>query len=235
MATPDELRCLDRVQALMSLLEGHGHVVMDRIGARELVSWRRMSQMAARRRDNPRVAALLRLTGLEMKMRQYEEGREFILAVERRAGRSAVDLAWESPDALPTRAEDRRSRLMAGPRRLTRLGSEVAARVGRALGEESFPVAGGPERRGGQCGAGLGGAGERAAGAGGACASRLARFGPHGSRRGGGGPAGSTWISRSSEWMRPDPVHPKRWRGRSAMRHWSAGCGRGNGRPPATR
>ena len=105
MATPDELRCLDRVQALMSLLEGHGHVVMDRIGARELVSWRRMSQMAARRRDNPRVAALLRLTGLEMKMRQYEEGREFILAVERRAGRSAVDLAWESPDALPTRAE----------------------------------------------------------------------------------------------------------------------------------
>ena len=30
---------------------------------------------------------------------------------------------------------------MAGPRRLTRLGSEVAARVGRALGEESFPVA----------------------------------------------------------------------------------------------
>lgn len=105
MATPEELCSIDRVQALMSLLEGHGHVVMDRIGARELVSWRRMSGLAARRRRSPRAAALLRLAGLEMKMRQYEEGREFILAVERRAGRGAVDLAWQSPEALPTRAE----------------------------------------------------------------------------------------------------------------------------------
>lgn len=105
MATPEELRSIDRVQALMTLLEGHGHVVMDRIGARELVSWRRMSGLTASRRRNPRTAALLRLAGLEMKMRQYEEGREFILAVERRAGRGAVDLAWQSPEALPTRAE----------------------------------------------------------------------------------------------------------------------------------
>jgi len=105
MATPEELRSIDRVQALMTLLEGHGHVVMDRIGARELVSWRRMSGLTAGRRRNPRTAALLRLAGLEMKMRQYEEGREFILAVERRAGRGAVDLAWQSPEALPTRAE----------------------------------------------------------------------------------------------------------------------------------
>lgn len=105
MATPAELRHLDKVQALMSLLEGHGHVVMDRIGARKLVTWRRMSALVAGRRDNPRIAALLRLTGLEMKMRQYEEGRGFILYVEKRAGWPAVDLAWESPDALPTRSE----------------------------------------------------------------------------------------------------------------------------------
>ena len=105
MATPSELRRLDRVQALMSLLEGHGHVVMDRIGARRLVTWRRMSGLLTRRRNNPRLAALLRLTGLEMKLRQYEEGRDFILHVERRAGWSAVDIAWESPEALPTRSE----------------------------------------------------------------------------------------------------------------------------------
>ena len=105
VATPAERRQLDKVQALMSLLEGHGHVVMDRIGARHLVTWRRMSSLVARRRDNPRVAALLRLTGLEMKMRQYEEGRDFILHVAERAGWSAVDRAWESPDTLPTRQE----------------------------------------------------------------------------------------------------------------------------------
>ena len=105
MATPTELRRIERLQALMSLLEGHGHVVMDRIGARQLVTWRRMSGLVTGRRNNPRVAALLRLTGLEMKLRQYKEGREFILYVEKRAGWSAVDLAWESPEALPTRSE----------------------------------------------------------------------------------------------------------------------------------
>ena len=105
MASPDELRSIDRVQALMSLLEGHGHAVMDRIGARELVSWRRMAGLVSRRRRSPRAAALMRLAGLEMKMRQYEEGKEFISAVERRAGWGAVDLAWQSPEALPTRAE----------------------------------------------------------------------------------------------------------------------------------
>lgn len=107
MATPAELECLDKVQALMSLLEGHGHVVMDRIAARRLVTWHRMSALVTRRRNSPRVAALLRLTGLEMKLRQYEEGRDFILYVERRAGWSAVDLAWESPETLPTRSEIR--------------------------------------------------------------------------------------------------------------------------------
>lgn len=105
MATPAELRRLDKVQALMSLLEGHGHVVMDRIGARQLDTWHRMSGLVTQRRNNPRVAALLRLTGLEMKLRQYQEGRDFILHVEREAGWSAVDIAWESPEALPTRSE----------------------------------------------------------------------------------------------------------------------------------
>ena len=105
MATPAERLLIDKVQALMSLLEGHGHVVMDRIGSRRLVSWRRMSTLVARRPDDPRVAKLLRLSGLEMKIRQYEEGRDFILSIEKRAGWSTLDLAWESPDALPTRAE----------------------------------------------------------------------------------------------------------------------------------
>ena len=128
MATPAELRHLDKVQALMSLLEGHGHVVMDRIGARKLVTWRRMSALVAGRRDNPRIAALLRLTGLEMKMRQYEEGRGFILYVEKRAGWPAVDLAWESPRCPAYPLGDQGPRIVAGARRLTRLGSGVVAR-----------------------------------------------------------------------------------------------------------
>ncbi len=104
-ATPEQRESIDRVQALMSLLEGHGHVVMDRIGARTLVTQKRMSGLLKSRRKDPRMAAFMRLTGMEMKLRQYELGERFVKAVERRAGWSAIDAAWEGPDSLPTRAE----------------------------------------------------------------------------------------------------------------------------------
>ena len=101
-ATPDQRSMLDKVQALMSLLEGHGHVIMDRIGERELVTQNRMSQIIKARRQDPRTAMLMRLVGLEMKMKQYENGAKFIEAVERHAGWSALDRAWEAPEHLPT-------------------------------------------------------------------------------------------------------------------------------------
>jgi uncharacterized protein (DUF2342 family) len=40
-----------------------------------------------------------------MKMRQYEVGERFILAVERAAGFRAIDAAWQSPESLPTLAD----------------------------------------------------------------------------------------------------------------------------------
>jgi coenzyme F420 biosynthesis associated uncharacterized protein len=107
LATPAQREVLDRVQSLMSFLEGHGHVVMDRIGGRILVTQHRMSGVLKARRGDPRHAAFLRITGLEMKMQQYEQGERFILAVERRAGFGALDRAWAGPDSLPTLEEIR--------------------------------------------------------------------------------------------------------------------------------
>lgn len=107
LATEEQREALDKVQALMSLLEGHGHVVMDRVGARTLVTQNRMSRLLKARRSDPRTAAFFKLTGLEMKMRQYEEGERFIEAIERLAGFAAVDAAWSGPDALPTLSEIR--------------------------------------------------------------------------------------------------------------------------------
>jgi len=102
LATPAQRSLIDRMQALMSLLEGHGHVVMDRIGARELVTQDRMSRVLKSRRQDPRTRAFLRITGLEMKMKQYELGERFIEGVERHAGFGALDRVWEGPDHLPT-------------------------------------------------------------------------------------------------------------------------------------
>lgn len=104
-ATPDQRRVIDRVQALMSLLEGHGHVVMDRIGAREMVTQARMSEVLKARRRDARTALLLKLIGMEMKLKQYELGERFILAVERTAGWRALDAAWGGPESLPTLEE----------------------------------------------------------------------------------------------------------------------------------
>ncbi|MEX2279288.1 MAG: zinc-dependent metalloprotease [Acidimicrobiia bacterium] len=104
-ATPEQNEVLDEIQGLMCLLEGHGHVVMDRIGARMLTSQRRMAALLKARRSDPRTAAFFRLTGLEMKVRQYELGEKFVLAVEREAGWSALDRAWLTPDNLPTASE----------------------------------------------------------------------------------------------------------------------------------
>ena len=103
--TEDQRDVLDRVQALMSLLEGHGHVVMDRIGAREIVDVDRMSRVLTARRKDPKNAAMLRFIGMEMKMKQYELGASFIHGVEAHASWDALDMAWESPEALPTLAE----------------------------------------------------------------------------------------------------------------------------------
>lgn len=96
---------LDRIQATMCVLEGHGHVVMDRVGDRVLRTRGRMAAVIKTRRADPRVATFFRLTGLEMKLRQYEMGERFVLGVERSAGWRALDAVWSEPAALPTMAE----------------------------------------------------------------------------------------------------------------------------------
>jgi coenzyme F420 biosynthesis associated uncharacterized protein len=104
-ASSEQRATLDRVQALMSLLEGHGHVVMDRIGERIIPGQARMSAVLKQRRQDPRTARLFRLVGMEMKFRQYELGERFIAGVERHAGWATLDLAWQGPENLPTLEE----------------------------------------------------------------------------------------------------------------------------------
>ena len=101
LGTPEQNAVVDKVQALMSLLEGHGHVVMDRVGADKLKSQERMSRILKGRRQDRRVAAFFRLTGLEMKLIQYREGEQFVLAVEQEAGWDTVALAFRGASSLP--------------------------------------------------------------------------------------------------------------------------------------
>ena len=93
----------------MSLLEGHGDVTMDRAGADRIPSADRFSRVLRQRRQSVKGPAKIiqKVIGLEAKMRQYEQGEDFIEAVERAGGRELLDKAWTGPDALPTAAEIR--------------------------------------------------------------------------------------------------------------------------------
>jgi coenzyme F420 biosynthesis associated uncharacterized protein len=103
----DRWALVERMQAAMSLIEGHAEHTMDAIGAEVLPTLPRLRAAMTRRREHRALPwrVLERLLGLELKMRQYELGRRFCDAVVAAGGRRALALAWSGPQALPTSAE----------------------------------------------------------------------------------------------------------------------------------
>jgi coenzyme F420 biosynthesis associated uncharacterized protein len=98
---------VERMQAVMSLIEGHAEHTMDAVGAEVLPSLPRLRSAMTRRRASRGLPwrVLERLLGLELKLRQYEVGRRFCDAVVREAGPEGLARAWSGPDALPSTAE----------------------------------------------------------------------------------------------------------------------------------
>jgi coenzyme F420 biosynthesis associated uncharacterized protein len=106
-------KAIAKLQAVMSLLEGYSNLVMNEVGRRELPHFA-LLEGAYRRRQQERTAlerAFLRLTGLEMKMRQYVLGERFCQEVRDAGGRDLLSRVWEGPDWLPTMAEIQRPSL----------------------------------------------------------------------------------------------------------------------------
>jgi coenzyme F420 biosynthesis associated uncharacterized protein len=106
LASPERRGAIARVQALMSVLEGHGNRVMNELGRAHVDGQERMARVLQSRRRSAGIAGLAsKLLGLDSKMRQYEVGESFVAAVEREAGPRALDAAWRRPENLPTLAE----------------------------------------------------------------------------------------------------------------------------------
>jgi len=103
LASPEQRAVLRDVQALMSLLEGHGNAVMNALGRERIQGQERMAATLSARRNARGISGLVqKLLGLDAKMRQYDLGERFIGAVEAEAGPRALDLAWRAPEYLPT-------------------------------------------------------------------------------------------------------------------------------------
>ncbi|HVE46919.1 MAG TPA: zinc-dependent metalloprotease [Acidimicrobiales bacterium] len=107
LASPEQQALLHQVGGLMSLLEGHGDVTMDRAGAGRIPSASRFSKVLHQRRAEVRGPARLlqQLIGLEAKMKQYEQGERFIEAVEAAGGPELFERVWQGPEWLPDLSE----------------------------------------------------------------------------------------------------------------------------------
>lgn len=101
--TPAQRAVLDRLTALMTLLEGHAEFVMDGVGPAVIPSVEQIRSKFNQRREsgNPIEKAIRRLLGIEVKMRQYAEGRKFVHEVVQRVGMSGFNRIFSSPLTLP--------------------------------------------------------------------------------------------------------------------------------------
>jgi coenzyme F420 biosynthesis associated uncharacterized protein len=109
LATPEQRVALSKISGMMSLLEGHGDVTMDRAGAAEVPGAAMFSKVLHERRAQARglTKVMSRLLGLEAKMRQYAEGEVFVESVEAAGGPELLARVWRGPEWLPTLDEIR--------------------------------------------------------------------------------------------------------------------------------
>jgi coenzyme F420 biosynthesis associated uncharacterized protein len=107
VTTKAERETLDRVQAVMAVIEGHAEHVMDAVAPDLVPSLARLrAAIDRRRRSQSGLSRLVaRLLGLDLKLRQYEQGKQFCDAVVKTAGVSALHHVFSGPEALPTLAE----------------------------------------------------------------------------------------------------------------------------------
>lgn len=107
LQTPEQRAVLDRLQALMSLLEGHADQVMDAVGPEVVPSVATIRERFEQRRDGGSAIDRLvrRLLGLDLKMQQYRQGGAFVRALVAEVGVVGFNQVWSSPESLPTRAE----------------------------------------------------------------------------------------------------------------------------------
>jgi len=104
---PEQRAALDRVTAVMSLVEGHAEYVMDGVGPDVVPSVRTLRKRFAQRRKGrgPIDRVLRRLLGLEQKMQQYADGRVFVAGVVELVGMDGFNQVWAGPENLPYKDE----------------------------------------------------------------------------------------------------------------------------------
>jgi coenzyme F420 biosynthesis associated uncharacterized protein len=104
----DEQRRLFReTQAVMSLLEGFSDYIMDEVGRDLVPDVERISAKFHERRNarrTPFERAVMRLTGMDVKLEQYRKGEAFVAAIAA-GGPAALNRLWAGPEMMPRHGE----------------------------------------------------------------------------------------------------------------------------------
>jgi len=105
--SPAQREILDRITALMSLLEGHADYVMDGVGPAVVPSVADIRErFQRRRRDAGRLELVIRrLLGVDAKLRQYRDGERFVRGVVERSGMAGFNRVWHGAHNLPDKHE----------------------------------------------------------------------------------------------------------------------------------
>jgi coenzyme F420 biosynthesis associated uncharacterized protein len=100
----EQIRLINQIQALMSVVEGYADFVMDRVGKELLATYGYMKREfeLRRRRKSGRERLFERATGLGLKMEQYILGERFVSQVASSRGIDFVNRVWRSADDVPT-------------------------------------------------------------------------------------------------------------------------------------
>ncbi len=103
LLSPEQREVLDRLSSSMALLEGYADVMMDRVGTskiRTLTAIRRRFEQ--RRARGGWTAVANKLLGMDLKLAQYREGAAFCRAVIDEVGVPGLNVAYDSPQMLPS-------------------------------------------------------------------------------------------------------------------------------------
>jgi coenzyme F420 biosynthesis associated uncharacterized protein len=108
LMSEEQRRLFRETQAVMSLLEGFSDYIMDEVGRDLVPEVERISAKFHERRNarrSPFERAVMRLTGMDVKMEQYRKGEAFVSAIAAGGGPEALNRLWAGPEMLPQHGE----------------------------------------------------------------------------------------------------------------------------------
>ena len=101
---PAQWRVMRQVQGTMSAVEGYSNLVMNRLGSKLLPGFEQLERAYRERSAGKSALEVLiwKLTGLDLKLQQYQRGEAFCQAVFEKHGLAVLNRVWDGPDSMPT-------------------------------------------------------------------------------------------------------------------------------------